>query len=291
MATRYYNGATNTTYTDTGNWVGGSAPVSGDSVVILATCVNDIDGSDQTGTTLVSFRVMPGCAVNIGSSGTKLQLACDKFSYAGSCPEAWIALRDGNGAGNVTQVDIFAGYEVSTTTAATEGLHLTSGTTDTMSPCRVHGGYVSFDSTSRIPTYVQNGGTAFVNDATGIGTCYGVAGTTHWNATQAVTTLEVGSQSTWNHEQDTGAITTVNNRGQFYPKGAGTITTLNGWEGDIKATLCERIFTVTNCTLYNGNLDVRNQIGTPTFSNPISVVGNGQVYGDPARTSNPVTAL
>lgn len=283
MSILYYTGATNSDYTNVGNWAGGAAPVSGDSVIILKTCVNAIAGSDQSAVLLVSFMVEDGCAVNIGSSGTKLQIACDKFSYKGECPQAWIALRDGNGAGNVTQVDIHSGY-TAISDETTEGLHLTSITTDTMSPCRVHGGLTSFDATSRIPALVVNGGTAYVNDATGISTVVAPAGTVYYAASAAITTLTLGSQVYWYHLVGAGDVTTVNCNGYAYWRD-GDITTLNGYEGTLDFTVAQRRITITTYNRYNATLDARNGIGTPTITNPINNLGLGETHFDPGTTS------
>jgi len=289
MSVLYYNGAASTTYTDVGNWVGGAAPSSGDSVIILAACANNIAGSDQTAVLLVSFIVQEGVEINIGSSGTKLQIACDKFSFKGSCPEAWIALRDGNGAGAVTQVDIHGGY-APLSDETLEGLHLSSVTTDTMSPCRVHAGTVSFDATSRIPALVVNGGTAYVLSATGITTAVVNAGTVEYSSTAAITTLTIGANASWYHLVLAGDVTTVNTHGGLY-WADGDITTLNAHEGTVDFTDLVRRVTVGTLNLYNASVDERNATGSPTYSNPINVLGLGIRYIDPANTITTTMSL
>lgn len=282
MAIRYYSGAASTTYTDAGNWVGGAAPSSGDTVIILADAVNDITGSDQSATLLVSFIIQDGCSINIGSSGAYLQIACDKFANKGQCPQAWIALRDGNGAANVTQVDVHDGYATSSPT--TEGLHLKSITTDTMSPCRVHGGLVSFDATSRIPALVVNGGTAYVNDATGISTAVAIAGTVYYAASAAITTLTIGSTATWHHQEDAGDVGTVNCNGYIYWKDGDITTKLNAYEGTVDFTEMVRRVAVQACDHYNATIDERNSLGSPTWTTNIVKVGLGDRHIDPGNT-------
>jgi len=93
MATKIWNGAAaDNTYTTAGNWVGGAAPGNNDDVIFPAmtqAAGTDVDGSDQSGTTLNSFTVMAGCGCNLGSSGTRLYIsvggaATNAFNFAGS---------------------------------------------------------------------------------------------------------------------------------------------------------------------------------------------------------------
>lgn len=290
MAIKYYNGATNTSYTDTGNWDGASAPSSGDTVIIRSDCANNIAGSDQSAVLLVAFIIQPGFNRDIGSSGTPLIIAADKAFLSPSGSDQWLSFLDGNGAGAVTALDVDGG--LSTSAPTTEGLHIKSNTTDTLSPCRVHSGQVNFDEDCNIPTLDVSGGTVYVNDADGLGTANCQGGLVIYAADDAITALNVGGTGIWRHVEDGGAITTATVwAGTFDYRSASTITTLVGRSGDITFANTGLRCTVTNCTLWNADLDVRNRIGTPTFTNDINIYGSGQISGDPGRASDPAPSL
>lgn len=290
MAIKYWNGATDTAYTTATNWDGGVAPIAADTVIIRADAVNGIAGSDQSATALASFIVQPGCTIDIGSSGSPLIIACDDFMAAPTSGNQWFSLQDGTAAGLVTTVDIRGGY--ASTTPTTEGLHIKSNTTDTLSPCRVHSGQVNFDEDCNIPTLDVLGGTVYVNDADGLTTVNCTGGTVYNAAGDAITTLNVAGSCLYYHLEGGGAITTTNVwGGTFNYRSASTITTLNGRYGTITFAETTLRCTVTNCSLWAANMDLRNGIGTPTFSNAVQQLGSGQPYGDVNSSSTPTPSL
>ena len=77
----------------------------------------------------------------------------------------------------------------------------------------------------------------------------------------------------------------------FNYRSASTITTLNGRYGTITFAETTLRCTVTNCSLWAANMDLRNGIGTPTFSNAVQQLGSGQPYGDVNSSSTPTPSL
>jgi len=290
MATRYWNGAADTSYTNTANWDGATAPVAADSVIIRADAVNGIAGSDQSATALASFMIQFGCTIDIGSSGAPLIIACDDFLAAPTGGNQWFALQDGTAAGLATTVDIRGGLVSSSPT--TEGLHIKSNTTDTLSPCRVHSGQANFDEDCNIPVLDVLGGNAYINDADGLTTVNCTGGIVYNAADDAITTLNLAANVLYYHLEGAAAITTLNVwGGTLNYRSAATITTLNGRFGTITFADTTLRCTVTNCSLWSANLDLRNGIGTPTFTNVIARLGNGQVSGDINTTDAPTPSL
>lgn len=286
MATKVWIGASSA-YGTGSNWVGGVAPVNGDDVVIPSGS-GSIDGSDQSGTTLDSFRVHSGFEGTIGSSGTPLILDTNILKYDGNATQCWLSVQNG-GAGGSVQTDISGG--AATSSPLTQGLHIKCNASgDKLDPCRVSGGYTSFDEDCNIDAIVQTGGTLWIRDADGLATYHLIAGTCNYYANDAITTLNaVGG--TWNHQEDAAAITTINNYGStvnWYDD--STITTLNNYAGTFDASVGDNLFTITNSSIWGGTIDGRNGIGGITFSNSTNIYG-GVVYNDRPGTGAPVSAL
>lgn len=289
MATKYWAGTVSTSYATAGNWEGGVAPIAGDTVIFPAGS-NTCAGSDQSGTALAAFIVDSGYTGTIGSSGTPLIIDTNILSYAGQGTSAWISAQNGAAAANI-QLDVLSAY--STSAPTTEGLHLLCNSTDIFEPCRIHGGTVSFDATSRFTTLLVAGGTVYVNSATGATTAFLLGGTVYYDAAVTLTTLNcVGG--TWYHSDDANGVTTINVwGGTVNYQGVGTVTTLNVYLSTAIFTAADsdHRFTITTCNIYEGDVYITNKIGTPTFTNPVNYYGNGQLVGGPARTGTAVTAL
>ena len=73
-------------YTNTANWVGGSAPAANDNIFLQFNTAVPLVGSDQSATELDDIHVLPACNGLIGVEDTYLQLdqgATNQIIYAG----------------------------------------------------------------------------------------------------------------------------------------------------------------------------------------------------------------
>ena len=298
MATLYYTGATDATWTNTGNWVesDGTAPSAvpgtGDSVVFDARATRSLTGSPSGTIRLVKVQVMQSMGYYIGTPAAPITAAVDTFIVGEET--------EGGGTSNGSQQICWdfgataSGYNG--TTARIVKSNTTGLSTTGLEAVQLKG------------THASN--VLIVEGQSSVGFGVSFPGQTYTVATVSVVgdnakvrlgsggTLTTINQSKGNlvveaafttlnqtggtcRTEGTGAITTANVNGTFIGNSSGTITTIDVEDqgfGDFTKSAVSR--TVTNATTHGrGRIDAENGVaGAVTFT-------NGVICIDGARTN------
>ena len=276
---------TDTTYTTATNWVGGVAPVNGDEVLISQGSGN-IDGSDQSATTLAGVTISSGYTGTIGVSGTPLQLDTPTFIYNGQGDHCWIGLQDAGGS--TVDCRILGTKSTAEADFPLKGLHINADGAEDLSPFIVEGGYVEQETSGGagdIKGVEISGGSVFLIDLDGSaalaisgGTCSCAVGTTGQLMVAGGTWTQTG-----------GSITTVNvfTTGTLDWQGSGAITTgkVRG-TGVLTFNNLKVAATMNTIDLFgSASLKIQNGIKQPAFTT-LRVRGSG-VTIDSDPTYNP----
>lgn len=268
MATKTWNGsAGDNNFGTAGNWIGGVAPVNGDSVIFNEAGTSNCTAGMATGLTLQNFIVFPGYTGTIGAAGSPIvftgtagyfvhfmgggggalyvqstcpEIICDSDSTAATC------LQVGGGATTVTtltankgRISVAASTTVTTAnigyrTSPTSDVTLAMATTVTATTCNVSGGVITAQS---LPTTLRMSGGIWTQTNPQSGT---------------LTTLELKGSSRYNWSQSGETITTLNlfDDAIFDAtglSGAGTITTATVYSATSQLLVaCGRRITFTN---------------------------------------------
>ena len=216
MANLYtVTGLDSAVYTNTANWVGGSAPSANDSVFFQFDATQSLDGSDQSATELDDIEVLPTCTGDAGSASAYLQLdqgTSNSVVYAGS--GTWYL--DMGGAGSaLVRVD-----RTRQASNGQAGLYFKNDTAAVTS-FEVNSGVVRLVNANITTLVVRSGATVYIDTASTIATIKCDGGTV----------IDYGcALTTWDHQSGTGikygADAYVVNvyGGSFYNDGTGTAT-------------------------------------------------------------------
>lgn len=234
------------TYTTTGNWVGGSAPSADDNVFFQHG--GTLDGSDQSGTELDNITILPTCTGTIGTADTYLQLdqgTTNTLHFAGS-GVAYIDL--GTAGCSLVRVD-----RTSNASNGKAGLYLRN-VTNAITLLDVRGGVVKLDggTASDVTTAnVASGATLIIDDGATVGTVNNSGGTVIIEG--AVTTLYNVSGSTTYNGSDAATLVSIAG-GSVTSNTTGTITTATVEGGTLDLTGSRSSRTITTLNLNGGSV-------------------------------------
>jgi hypothetical protein len=202
-------------YTNTANWIGGSAPTANDTIFLQFDSETDMAGSDQSATELDDIYVTRDCTGTIGTPAAYLQLdqgTTNSLFYEGQ-GTAYIDL--GTSGSALVRVD-----DTRTATTGTAGLYFKNDT-NAITLMEVNGGTVRLVDANITTLVVRNNATVIIDAACTIGTIDCDNG----NITDYGCAL-----TTWNHNGGTGvkygsdAYAVNVYGGTFYNDGTGTAT-------------------------------------------------------------------
>lgn len=274
MATKIFDGDTDTTYTTAGNWQGGVAPAAADDVIFPDGCANNVAGSDQTGTALTSFTVREGYSGTVGSmtngliaplliKATTVNLSGSGLSYFDLTDSATSTCNVGGAA--YSPGDGLYGLHLSTSDTI-DNLNISLESSQSVGVGMIAGNVAEF-------TTVQVAGAGEVWFGTCATTTLTVSGSGIVHITNmGLTTLNiVGSPTVY--IDGIGTIGTILARGgTIMLTGTGTITTLTMFDGcRVDATASSAVRTITNCNRYGGILDDSGK--RCTFTNGVDNYG------------------
>lgn len=274
-----------TSYTEANNWVGGVAPVNGDDVVIAphptTGTSHNIVGSDQSTTTLASFKVHKNYAGNLGSSSTYLKIDAADFKLKGSGDEMWIQATNGGSAIDSFEVEMTHSVQASNRT--TKGVHLIAD--DDITILSVAQGVFTLEaaSTGTVVEVANQGSSASVyldNLATTVHN--EGSGTIVIHADAACTTIENHGSGTIS-VLDGGAGTIKVHAGRVSYQSPDNITTIVEMHGSgtFDNSSNQNAITINAAKVYgSGTLDDRNGRGTTFTSAPQKLGTNATIYYD-----------
>ena len=202
-------------YTNTANWVGGSAPTANDNILFQFNTSQSLTGSDQSATELDDITVLQSCTGDAGSADTYLQLdqgTANKVVYAGQ--GTWYLDLGTAGSASV-RVD-----RTKAAASGASGLYFKNDT-NAITTFEVNGGTVRLVSAVITTLVVRNNATVYIDPACTISAIDCNGGTV----------VDYGcALTTWNHNAGIGtrygssayAINAYG--GTFYNDGTGTAT-------------------------------------------------------------------
>uniref|UniRef100_A0A6M3LAY0 Uncharacterized protein n=1 Tax=viral metagenome TaxID=1070528 RepID=A0A6M3LAY0_9ZZZZ len=171
--------AGNNIATQNENWVGGTAPADGDSIVIPADAAYDIYGADMTDKEIVGFTIEEGCTIDIGARNKPLAL---DLTYSAAAYDANLAgigtqflnltntdavniTESGSAPGDGQYSKNLRGDAVSVTVACADGESVGiaggSGEAMTITTLTINSGDVTIAAAVAPTTINVNGGTVF----------------------------------------------------------------------------------------------------------------------------------
>lgn len=205
----------NAAYTNTGNWIGGVAPVANDNIFAQFDNTLDMAGSDQSATELDDITVLPTCTGNAGTAAAYLQLdqgTANKVVFAGG--GVWY-LDMGTAGSALVRVD-----RTGTASNGNAGLYFKNNT-NAITLMEVNGGVVRLVSAVVTTLVVKSGATVYIDPASTVTTIICDGGTV----------VDYGAAIvTWKHNAGTGTKYGTDNYavnvygGVFYNDGTGTAT-------------------------------------------------------------------
>lgn len=277
MATVAWTGNTDGDWNTVTNWSTGALPNAGDDVIFNTTSRDVTVSSSVASTNYGSIRVLPGFTGKLGVAGTKLEVDATNLIIA--TDQAQVHLDGDYTTGVITEV--FNG------SASSPGV--TFGTASSFSTLRIVGGgsVIEFAGTlttlqvlqaPRVTVSVLSTASAFTNLLMDSGEV---------TTAEAITTADVSGGSL----ELTGAAgaTTVNltGAGNLNHNSTGTVATLNVFDtASLASTVNNSTSTgavFTNTNLYDGTVDERNGAANTTFTNGITIVGEGIIRPDVSR--------
>lgn len=202
-------------YTNTANWIGGSAPTANDSVFFQYDASLALAGSDQSATELDDINVLPTCSGNAGSAAAYLQLdqgTANKTIFAGS--GTWYLDLGGAGSSLV---------RVDRTRSAAGGQSALYFKNDTAAIAlfEINSGSVRLVNANITTLVVRSGATIIIDSASTVATINNEGGTViDYGA--AVTTWNQRSGTTTRSGSDAAALNIYG--GLFNNDGTGTLT-------------------------------------------------------------------
>lgn len=202
-------------YTNTANWIGGSAPTANDNVYFQFDSTQDMAGSDQSATELDDIHFTRECTGDIGTPAAYLQLdqgTSNKTIYA-SLGTSYIDL--GTAGSTLVRVDA-----TKTPTTGRAGLYFKNDT-NAITLFEVNSGTVRLVNATITTLVVREGATVYIDTDSTIATIDSEGGTV----------IDYGcSLTTWNHNDGEGtrygtdAYAINQHGGTFYNDGTGTAT-------------------------------------------------------------------
>ena len=276
MATRTWQGNTDSDWGTASNWVENAVPVDADDVYITSGSVS-IDGYDASATELTSLTVGSSYTGTIGSNGAPLKIDATTFNFAGAS-DAYI------------DTCIFTNLIVQSTSSSSTALNLSNVTITNL---RVFGGFgtvtvSSGEITTKIEQIGADGVTLNIADGLTIGgSCTLTVDSGILQLNQAVPTITVFGGLV-DIQLDSGTITTLNQYGgriRWIPTASCTITALNIYSGlfDAKDSTSPT-YTITDATVHeNATIDERSGLENATYTNPVSIEG-GEIRYDSGRS-------
>jgi len=245
MATKVWSGGAGTTaYATAGNWVGGAAPIAGDTIIFPAYATVNVEGSDQSATHLEYIIEEEGCTITFGSAGTPLILDVSNSTPSsgyrlGGTGQKWLKILNATGAtvyitGSAGTSSGSYGTNLVTTGPAKMVVSLASGqtlgvsaqagdTTSTVTAFAIEGGTVVIGSTTKVgggvPNITATGGT--VRDKCAIGTV-AVTDTNYTHDTGAATSITADRNATVNYDSSTAATAIAMKANSTLNYGAGS---------------------------------------------------------------------
>lgn len=276
MATTTWTGASSETFSDNANWTG-NTPASGDVGIIPKTAANNIAGEDRSGVNISKLSVQEGSTVQIGTSGTPLQIAGDLFVFRGQAP---VYLQAATG----TSDDVHMIFVDSPRRDAnsTPALTLTDDGTSNLLRMAVQSGYVLCGSaaTNAIDRLEVCGPQATVSVESGFGTITDAFVTEGYLILDdAVTTLHLGASGRVLVNQADGQVITGHIFGSMDYRSDETITLLNifGPRGFTDFSMADRSITVTTTNVIGAGARINQGDGQVTFTNSPSIIGGGTI--------------
>lgn len=269
-----WTGTSSTAFATGGNWLGASAPVTGDSATLDGRATQGMVGSDQSTITLAVLTQYSKMSYNIGSSGTMLQISATSVLLGVAAP-------DGSNS-TPGEIALNFGTAQNTTTVFSSAVQGTSG----LPPILLKGSHASNKLT------VVGGSVGVAAEIPGSTATYATVNIVGRSASVLLTSgctlttinqddgyfLLKAAATTINQKGGTGevsgsgAITTFNCNGRLNHKGTGTVTTLNVQDNGV-ADFSDTFdaVTVTNCNVYGSGkiIDPNKRV---TWTNGIALL-------------------
>lgn len=248
-------------YTNTANWVGGSAPVANDNIFMQFDGTTALAGSDQSATELDDIWVLPTCTGNIGTADTYLQLdqgTANKLIYAGR-GTAYIDL----GTAGSTLVEV---NQTGNASNGRSGLYLKNNT-NAITSMVVNDGNVRLVSCNVTTLTVRSGATVILDAASTVATVNNDGGTV----------IDYGA-----------AITTINNRLGTTTKDGSDAYAVNVYGGVVYNDGTGTATAVVYGGTFDSARDTRSKSVTLTLNSGTAVIGPTVTLTD---TLNDITTL
>lgn len=287
MATNYWLGGTSSAFATGANWFTGSAPTTGDTVIIDQTATGPLAASNQSAILLAALNVTAGNTQLIGDAATPLQIGATVLRIG----DPTISGVQGNGSGRIN-LDVGAGLSNITIVTSSQnpvdtgltpvrvkgtnasnvvvmlgGLASVAGNTisetATVLSCDVLGGTLILNNGVTWTTLSQSGGSVTTNSGGTTLNQYG--GTCTTQGIGIITTCNIAGSTSLSHRPASGAM----------------ITTLNAHAGGVADFSGNPLAgTVTNTNVYRTSTVRLNAAlpGNIVFTNPMVLAGGASTY-------------